>query len=364
MSRCFVPGFRFADLFLSLLRYTTTSSKRMDKLFFKCLPGLAAALLLMVACNAADQRTGQGNAAREEPASGVAVPAFVADSAYYYIERQVGFGPRVPNTEAHRQAGQWLTETMSRFADTVYVQQARVRAYDGTVLNIRNIIGAFQPEKRSRVLLCAHWDSRPYADHDPDPEKHFTPIDGANDGGSGVGVLLEIARQLQMQETGVGIDILFFDAEDYGPHRFSDRSDNDFWALGAQHWARNPHQAGYHARYGILLDMVGASGATFLREGYSMLYAPRVVRKVWDTAQRLGYGHYFLREDGGYITDDHYYINTYRNIPTINIIHLDNTTPHGFFPQWHTTGDTMEVIDARTLEVVGKTVMQVIYEER
>lgn len=290
-------------------------------------------------------------------------PPFNADSAYHFVTKQVAFGPRVPNTESHRQAGQWLAETLGRFSDTLYLQETRVRAYDGTVLNIKNIIGVFQPDNRRRVLLCAHWDSRPYADYDPDPANHYTPIDGANDGASGVGVLLEIARLISQQAPDIGIDIIFFDAEDYGRHRLSNLPDQDTWALGSQHWARNPHRSDYFARFGILLDMVGAYGAQFKREGYSMLFAPNIVRKVWEAAHRSGYGHMFLKRDGGFVTDDHYYVNTIRNIPTINIIHQDDTTEHGFFPQWHTVDDNMDVIDPYTLHAVGETVLSVIYSE-
>ncbi len=290
-------------------------------------------------------------------------PTFDADSAYYFVERQVGFGPRVPNTESHREAGKWLANNMQRFADTLYLQETRVRAYDGTILNIKNIIGVFQPEKRRRILLCAHWDSRPYADYDPDPANHYRPIDGANDGASGVGVLMEIARQISTVKPNVGIDIIFFDAEDYGRHRMSDLPDRDSWALGAQHWARNPHIINYDARFGILLDMVGAYNATFKREGYSMMFAPGIVRRVWETAHRLGHGHMFLNRDGGLIIDDHYYVNTIRNIPTINIIHQDDRTSHGFFPEWHTMGDNMDVIDKYTLKAVGETVLAVIFDE-
>jgi hypothetical protein len=293
----------------------------------------------------------------------IQLPVFSADSAFHFVASQVAFGPRVPNTEAHRKAGTWLAETLGNFADTLYIQETRVRAYDGTVLNIKNIIGVFQPESRRRVLLCAHWDSRPYADYDPDPENHYKPIDGANDGASSVGVLLEIARLISEQPADVGIDIIFFDAEDYGRHRFSDLPEQDSWALGAQHWARNPHRIDYNARFGILLDMVGARDAAFKREAYSMLYAPNIVRKVWEAGQQLDYGHMFLNEDGSYITDDHYYVNMIRNIPTINIIHQDNTTQHGFFPQWHTLNDNIDIIDSYTLRAVGETIIKVIYSE-
>ena len=320
-------------------------------------------IFLMLSCSGAIETGNNRYNAETKQEKPVIVPVFDPDSAYHFIAQQVAFGPRVPNTEAHRQAGLWLAGQLERFADTVYIQQTRVRAYNGTVLNIKNMIGVFQPESRRRILLCAHWDSRPYADYDPDPEKHYTPIDGANDGASGVGVLLEIARLISEEAPGTGIDIIFFDAEDYGRHRFSQLPEDDSWALGAQYWARNPHRPDYNARFGILLDMVGASGATFRREAYSMLYAPNVVRKVWDTAHRLGYGHLFLNTDGSFIVDDHYYINRIRNIPTINIIHQDDSTLHGFFPEWHTTGDNMDVIDRYTLQAVGETVMKVIYGE-
>jgi Zn-dependent M28 family amino/carboxypeptidase len=293
----------------------------------------------------------------------VDIPVFNADSAYYFVERQVRFGPRVPNTPAHNDAGNWLHETLARFADTVYVQSTRVRAVDGTVLNIRNFIGSFQPQRVNRILLCAHWDSRPWADHDPDPANHYRPIDGANDGASGVGVLLEIARLLNAYQPHIGVDIMLFDAEDYGQHRLSNARDNDSWALGSQFWASRPHIPDYNARFGILLDMVGAQGATFKQEGYSMMYAPNIVRKVWSTARNLGYGNYFVNTEGGYIIDDHYYINRDRNIPVINIIDQRGNTPHGFFEYWHTVNDTMDVIEAQTLKVVGQTVIAVIWNE-
>jgi hypothetical protein len=320
-------------------------------------------LLKMLSCGESRKPTDSRPEEKINTAS-TPIPVFNKDSAYYFVEKQVSFGPRVPNTDTHRACGDWLEQTLGEYADTLYVQNTRVRAYDGTVLSIRNIIGVFQPEKRSRVLLCAHWDTRPWADHDPDPANHYRPYDGANDGASGVGVLLEIARLLSLQEPNIGIDIIFFDAEDYGQHRLAQGYDQDSWALGSQHWARNPHRSDYLARYGILLDMVGASNATFKQEGFSLMYAPNIVRKVWATGQRLGFGSYFLNLEGNPITDDHYYINTIRQIPTINIIDQRNEYGHGFFEYWHTMKDNMDAIDPFTLEAVGKTVTTVIYEER
>lgn len=319
-------------------------------------------LLLVSGCGSSVKTDDE--AEKESPSvSAPAIPTFNADSAYHFVEQQVAFGPRVPNTDAHRACGDWLEENLKRFADTVYVQNTRLRAFDGTILNARNFIGSFQPQKRNRVLLCAHWDSRPWADHDPDPANHYTPIDGANDGASSVGVLLEIARLLKQSNPNVGIDIIFFDAEDYGKHRLISAPDQDSWALGSQFWSNNPHKPDYFARFGILLDMVGAENATFKHEGYSMMYASNIVRKVWDVARREGFEHFFLNREGGYIIDDHYYINTIRNIPVVNIIDQREHTPHGFFDYWHTVNDSMENIDKTTLHAVGQTVTAVVYRE-
>lgn len=292
-----------------------------------------------------------------------AIPEFNADSAYYYIERQVAFGPRVPNTKAHKECAEFLSNSLNRFADTVIIQKAVLQAFDGTKLNAQNIIGVFQPEKKKRILLCAHWDSRPFADYDPNPDNFFKPIPGANDGASGVGVLLEIARLVSITKPELGIDIIFFDAEDYGQHEKVDIQKEDTWCLGSQYWSKNPHKPDYYAKYGILLDMVGAENAVFGKEGYSLYFAPTVVRKVWKTAQRIGYSKFFVDQETGYITDDHYYVNSIRNIPCIDIIHYDPQTPHRFFPYWHTLKDNMDAISKETLKAVGQTLITVIIEE-
>lgn len=298
-----------------------------------------------------------------QPQAAVVVPTFNADSAYRYTADQVAFGPRVPNSEAHRQCGDWLAQTLERFGAQVTSQRVTLRAYDGTSLAARNIIGAYKPESKKRVLLCAHWDTRPWADADPDAKNHRSPILGANDGASGVGVLLEIARQLQQQPTDIGIDIIFFDAEDYGTHAADDEPANGItWCLGSQYWARVPHTDGYMARFGILLDMVGGKDARFHREGYSDSYAKHVVDKVWAAAHATGNGQWFPYADGGVITDDHLPINELARIPCIDIIgHYPET---GFAPTWHTMDDTMENIDPAVLRAAGQTVMQVIYNEK
>lgn len=294
----------------------------------------------------------------------VNVPAFNADSAYYFVKTQVDFGARVPNTEAHRQCAAYLSQTLKRFGAEVIEQRAVLTAFNGDKLNAVNIIGSFNPESSNRVLLFAHWDSRPWADNDPDPANHKTPVMAANDGASGVGVLLEMARQFSIQKPEIGVDIIFFDTEDYGaPQNYSGASE-DAWCLGSQYWANNPHKAGYTAEFGILLDMVGAPNATFYKEDFSMYYAAGIVEKVWSTAATLGFSNYFRDEKTGAITDDHVYINKIAGIPSIDIIQYRNEGQNsGFGHYWHTVNDTMENIDKNTLFAVGTTVMHVVYNE-
>jgi len=293
----------------------------------------------------------------------ITAPNFDPDSAFYFVKAQTDFGPRVPNTEAHRKCAQFLQNKLEEYCDVVIVQPFTTHTFDGTKINGKNIIGSFFPEKQRRVLLAAHWDSRPFADNDPNPANRNIPIDGANDGASGVGVLLEVARQLKEKNPEIGVDIIFFDAEDWGP-RMGEPETGDWWCLGAQHWARNPHVANYKADYGILLDMVGAPNAKFLQEGISMHYASKIVAKVWSKAYQLGFRDYFLNFPGNPITDDHLYVNKIARIPMINIIHQDHTTGTGFFPAWHTLQDNISNIDRNTLYVVGTTVLAVIYDEK
>ena len=293
-------------------------------------------------------------------------PSFDADSAYLYIAHQVDFGPRVPNTEAHDLCAEYLEQKLKSFGADVIVQEAELTAFDNTLLKAKNIIGQYKPELKDRVLLFAHWDSRPFADHNPDEKRRNEPILGANDGGSGVGVLLEVARQLDKSDIPFGVDIIFFDAEDYGnpDHIEIQNPQQDTWCLGSQYWGENPHVKNYYARYGILLDMVGASNAKFYQEINSKYFAPRVLKKLWNTAHKIGYGSYFIFEDGGAITDDHVYVNKHLNIPCIDIIQYDPTTSSSFGSYWHTHNDNMDIIDKNTLKAVGQTVLEFIYSEQ
>ncbi len=316
-----------------------------------------AILFICFACNNAPKEAKSQQIAVSKPQ--IKIPVFDKEMAYNYVAAQVAFGPRIPESEAHLNCAEYLVNTLKEFTPNVQVQEFKTRLPSKKVVNGKNIIASFQPEKKSRVLLCAHWDSRPFADQEEDEAKHNTPIDGANDGASGVGVLLEIARHLSIQNTGVGIDIIFFDVEDSGLS-----GTNESWALGAQYWSKNPHIPNYTARYGILLDMVGTNNPTFNFEMTSYTYASHILKKVWKTAKTLGYQQYFLEQISGGILDDHVYINENRNIPTIDIIHYDNSSSTGFFEHWHKLGDDMSSINKNTLDMVGRTVLKVIYEEK
>lgn len=284
-------------------------------------------------------------------------PEFNADSAYAYVNKQVAFGPRVPNSNEHIACGDYLVAELKRFGANVIEQRADLKAYTGTVLHARNIIGSFNTENSNRILLFAHWDTRPFSDNDPDEKNHKIPVQGANDGASGVGVLLEVARNLQMKSPDVGIDIIFFDAEDSGQI-----SSTEGWCLGSEYWSKNPHVTDYKARYGILLDMVGAPDATFHKEGISVHYANAIVEKIWGTARNLGYGKYFIDKSGMTVTDDHVPVNQIRGIPSVDIIHNDNVSGFGWY--WHTTKDDMNSISTETLKAVGQTVLEVVYKEK
>jgi Zn-dependent M28 family amino/carboxypeptidase len=294
----------------------------------------------------------------------VQVPEFNADSAYYFVDKQVSFGPRVSGMESHEKCANWIVNKLNIYSDTVIVQPFKARTYDNITRNGKNIIASFNLDKEKRILLMSHWDSRPFADYDEDASNHREPIDGANDGASGVGVLLEAARQFGLKSPEVGIDIVFFDLEDWGPPNDLDMYNEEYWGLGSQYWSKNPHIFGYQASYGILLDMVGAADPTFRKEYFSRQYANFVLDKVWQRAYDLGYGNYFLDEDGPAINDDHVFVNKYAKIPSIDIIHLNPVNSNkSFFRHWHTLGDNMEHIDRNSLGMVGKVVLDVIYHE-
>ena len=295
-------------------------------------------------------------------------PAFNADSALAYCQEQCNFGPRTMNSEAHEKCGEWIVGKFKQFGCEVATQKADLKGYDGTVLKNTNIIASYNPKATTRILLCAHWDCRPWADNDPDSANWHKPVMAANDGASGVGVMLEIARLLQADKKlnpAIGVDFVCFDTEDWGTPQWADVQDSgDTWALGAQYWSENKAE-GYMPRYGILLDMVGGQGAKFYREGMSMQYASAIVKKIWNAARQAGYGSYFPKSDGGMITDDHIPVNEKAKIPTVDVIaYYPDCQQSSFGPTWHTVNDDMEHLDKNVLKAVGQTMIQVLYTEK
>lgn len=289
---------------------------------------------------------------------GRSVPAFDADSAYQFIQDQVDFGPRVPNTYGHVETRKYLEQKFRQYAGSggVFTQSFETPGYTGT-LQLSNIIAAFNPTAQDRIVLSAHWDTRPRADEDTVRVADFIP--GADDGGSGVGVLIELARIFSENPPPVGVDIVLFDGEDYGV-----QGDLDYYFLGSRHWSLNPPVPGYSPRFGILLDMVGAKEAQFPMEDYSMLYAPNLVRELWDIAAESGYQNLFLNQKGAAIQDDHYIVNQYTDIPMINIINHKFSAEGGssvFGDHWHTHRDDMDIISKETLQAVGDVLLEFIY---
>ena len=292
-------------------------------------------------------------------------PDFNADSAYIYLQEQCDFGPRTMNSTAHDKCEKWIIQKFEQYGCKVTTQKATLNGYDGTPLRSTNIMASYNPEATTRIMFCAHWDCRPWADNDPDSTNWHKPIIAANDAASGVGVMIELARILKGSGLELGVDFICFDAEDYGtPQWFEGEDPGDTWALGAQYFANNLPE-GYAPRYGILLDMVGGVGAKFYREGMSMQYAPAIVKKVWNAARQVGYGSYFPKDDGGMITDDHIPVNQTANIPCIDVIpYYPDCAQSSFGPTWHTIADNMDNIDKNTLKAVGQTMVQVLFTEK
>lgn len=292
-------------------------------------------------------------------------PDFNADSAYIYLQEQCDFGPRTMNSVAHDKCEKWIIQKFEQYGCKVTTQKATLNGYDGTPLRSTNIMASYNPKATTRIMFCAHWDCRPWADNDPDSTNWHKPIIAANDAASGVGVMIELARILKGSGLELGVDFICFDAEDYGtPQWFEGEDPGDTWALGAQYFASNLPE-GYAPRYGILLDMVGGVGAKFYREGMSMQYAPAIVKKVWNAARQVGYGSYFPKDDGGMITDDHIPVNQTANIPCIDVIpYYPDCAQSSFGPTWHTIADNMDNIDKNTLKAVGQTMVQVLFTEK
>lgn len=338
----------------------------MRRNFFLGFLGILGLLGVLVSCN--------------KKAATAERPAFCADSAYVYIEKQMAFGPRVPNSAAHTQCAVWLIEQLRACGAEVELQKGQMPDYRGNNQAIYNIIGHFTtPENatRPRILLGAHYDTRPWCDEEPDYADRFYNVPGANDGASGVAVLLEVARQLSLRmdttrnpspvtrnPLSTPVDIIFFDCEDSGsPKLYTGAEREDTWCLGSQLWAtsyaqkKNSQLSVVNYQYGIILDMVGAPDAVFPLEMYSSQYAENYQHKIWRAAEQLGYGAMFSNEHSYPITDDHYYINEIAGIPCVDVIHYDMRNATGFPFWWHTRQDTISNISKSTLQAVGEVVM-------
>lgn len=288
----------------------------------------------------------------------IQVPDFNSDSAYLFIKEQVDLGPRVPGTPAHAKCAELLSKRLRSYGFEVIIPAGQtVRTHDKKQFALKNIIASFNPDAQKRILICSHWDTRPIAESDA--KYKDKPGDGANDGASGVGVAMEIARLVSKDKPNVGLDIIFFDLEDYGQNGGEETT----WCLGSQYWSEHLHKPGYYANFGILLDMVGGPNATFIKEGVSMEKAPAIVDKVWKVANDLGYGKHFLPQTRHFIgADDHVWVNE-AGIPCIDIIEY-NQSNNGFPTYHHTHQDNMDAIDKNTLKAVGQTLTEVIYKEK
>lgn len=287
-------------------------------------------------------------------------PAFNADSAYSLIEKQLSFGFRVTGTKSHKACADWIVKKFKSYGAEVMVQAATVKTYDRkTELPIQNIIASYNPQATKRIIFSAHWDSRPWADQDS--VKQTEPILAANDAGSGVAVLLELARLFQQKNPTIGVDLMLWDAEDWGK---SDQAAESY-CLGSQYWGLHPHKANYQALYGVNLDMVGATGAQFLQDEGSMQYAGSTMQKLWSIANELGYGNYFSYEKCPGLVDDHLFMNTLGKVPSLDVIdRRKDVDGYGFFEHWHTHKDDMQSISKETLKAVGQSIAEMAYREK
>lgn len=278
----------------------------------------------------------------------IKAPTFDGQRAFEQLKKQCDFGPRVPGTKAHLQCRDYLTKTLRSFGAQVTLQPFPVK-FRGlkTPTTAYNIIANFHPQKTRRLLLCAHWDSRPWADQDPNPQNHNKPVMGASDGASGVAVLLEIARLISIQTPKYGVDIVFFDAEDFGSY-----GNNESWALGSRQFAQNLTPR-YKPEFGILLDLIGDADQQLYIEKNSYDYAKNIVDRVWNTAAELGIAE-FVPQVQYDVYDDHLNLLT-AGIKCIDIIDFD-------YQYWHTVDDTPDKCSPQSLKNVGDVLRAILYK--
>lgn len=319
---------------------------------------LAIAVAALVSCKGnGEQQPTQKTSSVDY--SQVTIPAFNADSAYRYVSEQLAFGFRHPGTKGHAECARYLAKTLSRWCDTVIVQNFSTKLWDGQQVEGQNIIGSLAPERDKRVVLAAHWDSRQWADHDLDTNNWRNPLPGANDGASGVAVLMEMARVMSALPPDVGVDFVLFDVEDQGIAEWAGRYEDNTWCKGSQYWASNPHRMFYTAQYGVLFDMVGTANPRFTKEEISMNFAQGLMNKMWACAAAIGFGDVFVDELSGSILDDHLYVNQILRVPMIDVV--QNSRDCSFYKHWHTVNDNLDAIDKNTLRIVATVTMKMVY---
>lgn len=342
------------------LNVLSVKKKKQKRNNFIFLVPYVICLMPVIMASSCKHNKESNSSAETAAANQITKAEFSSDSAYLFIQQQLEFGPRVPGTAAQQKCAEYFEQKLKSYGASVIVQKTKVVVYNGKSVPCINVIATYKPEAKRRLLICTHWDARPFADRGDSAVAN--PILAADDGASGAGIMLEFARQLQKRIPEVGVDLVFLDVEDYGQPEYElDQKGGDFYCLGTQYWCKNPHVPNYTAENGILLDMVGAKGAIFTYEGISMQYAPQFMKRVWINAAQLGYSNFFQKEVTAQIIDDHYYINQMTNIPTIDIINRTYSTQTGFPAHWHTHKDNLDIIDKQTLQAVGETVLSTIY---
>lgn len=306
---------------------------------------LLAVALMLPACT----RRPDAPPAQVTPA---ATTEFDGEAALRYARAQVDFGPRVPGTEGHRKAGDWIVEQMKARGATVVEQHWSHTTAGGKKLPMRNILARFSPQATERVLYVTHWDTRPTADAESDPANQFKPIDGANDAASGVGLFVALADALKQKPPAMGVDLLFVDGEDYGTFGPPDVD----VLLGSTYFASHLPEPGYKPVFGVLFDMIGDADLRIAQEENSVRQASDVVQRVWAKAAELGYGSVFVPASAGAITDDHIPLLA-KGLKVIDVIDLDYGPGNSYH---HSLKDTMDKISARSLKIVGDVALALV----
>jgi glutaminyl-peptide cyclotransferase len=294
--------------------------------------------------------------------------AFSGESTLGYVKTQLDFGPRVPGMPGHRRTGDWIVAEMKKRSDSVVVQSFTHVTAKGDTLPLRNILARINPAAQQRVLYVTHWDTRPTADEDPNLGNKRLPIPGANDGASGVALLMGIADALKKTAPIYGVDLLFVDGEDYGSFDGynADSALTKSWdvLIGSTYFANHLPSSDYRPIFGVLFDMIGDKDLQIYQESNSVSAAPEVVSRVWQTAADLGHSNYFISQNNQAVTDDHVPLLK-RGLRVIDVIDIDYCTqgtdcvgtPRNLH---HTMQDTFDKVSAKSLQIVGDVAVTLV----